>query len=77
MIVAWCDVGSPSEVGDYEVEGLIVRVDQNALSVWQAQPAARFEVVRERMNDGSFAFVLDGREMRGTQPPSQHLYAER
>ena len=76
MIVAWSDVGSPREVGDYEVEGLVIRVDQDALSVWRDRPATTFEVVRERVSDGTFAFVLDAGDMPESVIMADHLCAK-
>lgn len=72
MVVAWQDVGLPREV-----EGLVIRVDQDALSVWRDQPATTFEVVRERVSDRSVAFVLDAADMSECAPMPEHLCKNR
>ena len=58
MLISWSDLGRPTVPGDYKYRGELVRVDQEALSVWQAEPTARFHLVTHAPHVGVGVFTL-------------------
>ena len=58
MLISWDDLGRPAQTGDYAFQHILVRVDQDAISIWRTEPSAVFHVETHAPAVGVGVFVL-------------------